>query len=344
MPPGGDSAPSFFAGLGTAEAPPPAVPAVPYPVLLPYVEAVTDEPPPRAAATAETSPQPTMVAAASPAPRGKAARRAGSSAASATLFYWLVIYAIFSTICLIYVIVTVRYREADALENLPDVVPDRLGTLIDTSGKYVGNRRRPIAPYDRQMPRGHTLRLGETQQYAHLKVTPLKVTRGPLRFKEGANPFDNGPPATVLKLWLRFENASADQTFAPLDTAILAQRGRTDKGGMERANNFVARQDARMPADVVLMFDPSWKTPAGWNLGTADAPRQLAPGESVEVYVPTNDYDEEQLKTLTGPLVWRLQFRKGIADTGRGVTTLIEIPFDSQDIQDEPAAAEVAAL
>jgi hypothetical protein len=48
------------------------------------------------------------------------------------------------------------------------------------------------------------------------------------------------------------------------------------------------------------------------------------------MYIPT---EEAGLDQLTGELVWRLHFRKGYSPAGYGVTTVVEIAFDSLQIQ-----------
>ena len=58
----------------------------------------------------------------------------------------------------------------------------------------------------------------------------------------------------------------------------------------------------------------------------------LKPGESFETYVPTGT---DGLADLTGPLLWRVHIRKGFSDSGRGVTTIFEVAFDSSQIEGE---------
>jgi len=56
------------------------------------------------------------------------------------------------------------------------------------------------------------------------------------------------------------------------------------------------------------------------------------------MYVPTDELGSEAVE---GDLIWRMQFRKGFhPESMRGVTTLIEIEFNADQIQDgssEPA-------
>ena len=55
----------------------------------------------------------------------------------------------------------------------------------------------------------------------------------------------------------------------------------------------------------------------------------------METFIPS----EEDARNLSGDLVWRFQFRKGYNPTSkRGVTTLIDVRFNSKDIKDDRGA------
>ena len=56
----------------------------------------------------------------------------------------------------------------------------------------------------------------------------------------------------------------------------------------------------------------------------------LKPGGSFETYVPTGT---DGIDELDGPLVWRVHIRKGYSASGKGVTTLFEVAFDSSQIE-----------
>ena len=61
---------------------------------------------------------------------------------------------------------------------------------------------------------------------------------------------------------------------------------------------------------------------------------ELAPAQSFETFVPS----EENTEGLTGDVVWRVHFRKGYGpETGNGVTTLIDVLFNSDDIKSDSA-------
>jgi hypothetical protein len=188
------------------------------------------------------------------------------------------------------------------------------------------------------MPPGHTLQLGETQRFGSVEVTPLRVTRGPLQFEHfsGRPEYQRDASPPVLKLWLRFRNVSADQRFAPLDRVLLLTRNFAEFGADARANNFVAAADEkRRDGRRVLMFDMPINgeySIIGERLG-----EEIGPGETLETFLPTS---EEGLDSLQDDLVWRVQFRKGYnPDSLRGVTTLIEVEFHSDQIETEAPRA-----
>ena len=135
------------------------------------------------------------------------------------------------------------------------------------------------------------------------------------------------------EVWLKFENLSEDQVFAPLDRELLYFRGRTSADSFElRANNFlVGRDNPRQPVLVYdLALDGEWD-PQGQSLGTFASPRLLEPGAELVTYVPTQP---EGIEDLQGDLVWRVHIRKGYhPESGRGVTTLIDIAFHSSEIE-----------
>ncbi|QDT38707.1 hypothetical protein [Stratiformator vulcanicus] len=234
-------------------------------------------------------------------------------------FLLVLIYAsAASALCLVllYLQLTARTHQ---LESLPDtVVPS-----VDQDG----NVTRVRIPPSSELPPGHTLELGESQRFGDLRVTPLRVSRGPLQFTH----YSNGTTRTeddlsTLKLSVKFENVG-DEAFVPLDADLLFYRA-VETGGSEGifqwANNFVREAGAESGwEDVSFLYDHV--TTGEWDLQDQKLGTKLEPGESIETYIPMNP---EAASDVNGPLFWRIHLRKGIADNGWGITTLIEIPFD----------------
>ena len=120
------------------------------------------------------------------------------------------------------------------LESLPDLEPPtpKAGKVL-TLWSISSNA--PMNP-------GHTLKLGESQRYGSLRVTPIKVVREPIEFVhfDPSVKFERMKTAPVLKLYLKFENVSKDQEFKPLDDKLVYVREPHKKlTDVDVANNFL---------------------------------------------------------------------------------------------------------
>lgn len=248
---------------------------------------------------------------------------------------WLIYvgsYACAMTLALIYILFLAG-PSVHELESLPDLVPP-----VNKDGE-IGLR---VAPPDADVAPGHVLSLGESRRFGDVVVTPLKVTRGPLQFVHYNSQLTSvrrPDSAPVLKLWLRFENVSAKQTFAPLDGTLVFKRIYRDQGTTVATNNFFSEVSQRRPGgDLHHVFD--MPVESEWKIAGLDLGKALAPGESTELFIP----GDEGVSDVSGDMVWRVQFRKGRNPaSGRGVTTLIDVRFRSGDVvADKPGAAPTA--
>ena len=230
----------------------------------------------------------------------------------------LISYSSAATLALLYLFYALSQPRQHLLESLPDVPP------LDVQNGEVMK----LVPVDAELPAGHALALGESCRYGNLLVEPLSVVREPLEFDHFSGRAADAKPPTepVLKLWVRFTNVSESQSIAPLDAELLFRRDVSDDG-RQHANQFV-RPDAGAPSPdaVVLMYDHP--TSSEWDLRGQRLGQRLAPGESLETYLPS----AAPASALNGPLVWRVHFRKGFSPRGFGVTTLIDVQFDSADV------------
>ena len=206
--------------------------------------------------------------------------------------------------------------------DLPDVVP------AFKNGKYG-----MVLIDEGPLPSPFRLKLGESKRYGNLLVTPLKVTKGPLQFVhfDGDGQTRPATDSPVLKLWVKFENVSTDQTFPPLDEKLLFQRAPDrEVTTQDRTNNYICLQSERKRSGKRI---PVYTFPINgeWILKDQGLNSLVEPQSSWETYIPSND---EDLSDLKGPLCWRVHFRKGYnPKSRRGVTTLVEVEFDSKDIQ-----------
>ena len=227
-------------------------------------------------------------------------------------------YAIVVTaLCVLLLSLLARARNASRLESLPDLPPEPAKQMT-------------IVPVNAELPPGHTLSLGESQQFGHLRVEPLRVTRGPLQFVYSGDKRDEGfKTDPVLMLWMKFTNASSDQAFIPLDPTLLFRRSRDG----ERSNNFVMEKSKKPQGTPCVMIHQDDLLKNGeWTLSGQHLGQTLQPGESLETYIPTV---EEGIDRLAGDLLWRVQLRKGQSPSGNGVTTLIEVVFPADQIQSD---------
>lgn len=259
---------------------------------------------------------------------------------SRRLFTLTLTYAIAATIMVALLLYAKYLGDPHQLESLPDLKPPIKNDEIALQ----------LVPEHATLPAGHTLKLGGPgRRFGNIMVTPLRVTRGPIEFEHytGDTTKTRPPTEDVLKLYLRFENVSDDQTFEPLDQKLLLTRvpGKTPDSHL-RANNFVSRVDQKKTnGERVLVYDmpPSWEwNLKGQNINQEAKPQNLKPGQSFETYVAT---DEAGIDSLKGDLVWRLQMRKGYhPESHRGVTTLIEVVFNSDQIQPEKPSENKESL
>ncbi len=232
-------------------------------------------------------------------------------------------YATAVTISFLYLLLSLRNGKPHDLESLPDLKPP----------KRDGEIALQLVPENAPMAPGHTLSLGESRRFGNIRVTAVAVTRGPLQFVHyTGEPAKGGRPPTnpVLKLWLRFENVSEDQEIAPLDELLTLTRvPAAHEVGVFRANNFLVSKSAKGDLrQEILVYDMpiSWD----WMIKGQNLDRELAPGESMETFIPSA---EDGVDGLSGPLLWRVHFRKGYNPKSmRGVTTLVEVAFDDSEI------------
>lgn len=276
-------------------------------------------------APASSGPSVSTAAAATTQPAAAAADAVSVETVPRQHFILVAGYASAVTLALLYLLLVGLTSKPHFLESLPDLVPE-----IRKDGA-VGMPR--VLPHF-DLPPGHELKLGESQRFGNVVVTPVKVTRGPLRFvhaygnKNAALP-QSGP---VLKLWLKLENVSKTQEFPPLDRTLVYRRIYDPKLQADFALPFLCPEAERKAenGEHFLVYDmPEFSE---FLLEGQQIDRWLTPGESYETYIPSQD----NLTQLSGPWVWRVLLRKGLnPQSGRGVTTLFDVKFSADQITAE---------
>jgi hypothetical protein len=241
-------------------------------------------------------------------------------------------YAIAMTLAVVFLIYKLLNPNMSNLESLPDLKP------LKNKDGTIGYSRVPEAA---EMPPGHLLSLGETQRFGNLNVTPVRVTKEPIEFVHhlGDTGVNREPGDDVVKLWFEFENLSSDQHIAPLD-GLVFKRDERDWENI-RSNNFVCRQSQKNE-DGKLVFVYELNEKDIWVLRNQNAELEIAPGEKIETFIPTSEEGVADLLNSDEPLVWRVHFRKGYSPKNYGVTTVIEVAFDSSDIGTASSTPEIA--
>lgn len=232
-------------------------------------------------------------------------------------------YASAVTLALLYMLFVGFNSKPHFLESLPDLVPE-----IRKDGAV--GMPRVLPQFD--LPPGHDLQLGETQRFGNLKVTPIKITRGPLEFVHmyGNKNARREPSQPVMKLWLRFENVSSNQEFPPLDRTLVFRRIYDPKRKEEFALTFLCPEDQRTAENGDRFFVYDMPEFSEFDLSGQRLNRWLSPGETWETYIPS----DEAVTEVKGPWVWRVLLRKGLnSQSGRGVTTLVDVHFQGSQVE-----------
>lgn len=233
-------------------------------------------------------------------------------------------YASAATIALVYLLSSGALGQRHELESLPDVAPLNPGEF-----RYV--------PASAALPAGHRLRLGDSRRFGDILVEPYRITRGPVEFVHFSGQATSPPPerVTTLKLWVRLTNLSTDQRIVPLDRTLLFKRDFVETSDEPLANNVIHCRDAdgKGPKRLYMLDVPPG---SDWNLKHQPLDVRLDPGESLTTFLPSQ---ADGIHRLEGEIIWRMHLRKGYhAPTGHGVTTLVEVAFDHDQIELEHSA------
>jgi hypothetical protein len=238
------------------------------------------------------------------------------------VFMLLLFYASIVTLLCVHLYLESWVGNPQELESLPDIVP------VIKDGQTVYH----LVPEGRKLPAGHLLSLHESRRFGNIEVTAVKVTYGPVEFehRQADSHKQNVAGKPAYKLWLEVKNVSTDQTFAPLDRQLLLMKV-ADKNHPDRlrSNHFLSAVTDRLNLDEHLLV---YNLPKTSNLKFKDHQDDdiLKPGVTQTIYIPV-----EPVASMTTPteMIWRVQLRKGYhPQTHHGVTTLVEIKFNTRDV------------
>lgn len=282
------------------------------------------KPAPQATTSMPVPLKPTVVdeSSSKPPARSKSAEQRSKANASSPMLFG---YAIALTLLILFCLATGRlslFGNA-SLESLPDIRP------------LAPNEFRKV-PDGAPVPEGHVLNLGDSRRFGDVVVTPVRVTREPLKFQGflSGQPEESLTTTPVLKLWLKFENQSGSYAFPPFDAGLMSHR--TPPLSSEDsviANSFltVSPSDG---AESVRVLNYLQTMDSNFVLIGQESARVVAPEESLDTFIASSNKIDSVSVTGDSRLTWRVQFRKGVYESsGNGVTTLVDVQFTGADIQ-----------
>lgn len=310
------SVPAFDPSIPAFD-PNPAAPVAPIPVVN-TVNAV--------APTSVAAPEPASTDTTATTTRSSRGGAKQKAVVSKQMFVLVASYACAITAVLVYAFLnpdTFFRTKVGEVENLRDI-QSKPGVILGNGGKL---------PESTLLMPKQKLKIGDDpQRLGNVEVSVVKITKGSITLLPtehmklsgglGSEPMQDGP---VLQLWVKFKNVSEDQQFAPIDYDLLKTIKRTDDFENPLTDTFVAAADVNV--------NNTRRIPPYYNLlqEIEGMPRkELNPGEEVLTLIPSNLYGLDELK---GDLIWRLRFRKGRSPNGNGVTTLVDVEFNADDIQ-----------
>lgn len=208
------------------------------------------------------------------------------------------------------------------LESLPDIKPLQPGEFQKI-------------PEEAALPPLHDLQLGETRRFGDIEITPTRVTRevltasNPARRNSTAEPQTSGP---VLKLWFTAKNVSDEAVFAPWDLGLMCLRSpEYSVADSTLANSWLkADPESDAPKRILNYMHPPGSV---IQLSDQNSGRKLKPGEAAEFYVACAEDVQHLALDSVDRFQWRIQIRKGISQSGNGVTTMVDFFFGPDQIE-----------
>jgi hypothetical protein len=236
-------------------------------------------------------------------------------------------YAIALTLLLLFFLLTGRisFSTNHALESLPDIRP-----LPPTEFRKV--------PEGTTLPDGHAMRLGESRRFGDVVLTPIRVTREPLKFQGflSGESEESLTTVPVLKLWLKFENVADDYGFPPFDAGLMSYRSPpTSTDESTAVNSFlILTASSKDKSSRVLNYLQTMDS--NFVLTGQESARVIMPGQTLSTFVACSEEIAAIPVTGETDFTWRIQFRKGVhQSSGNGVTTLVDVNFSGSDIGEE---------
>ncbi len=258
-------------------------------------------------------------------PTSPSAENESRKGGSSTLSIGLLGYAIALTLLLVGLIITGRLSLTGnaVLESLPDL--------------------RPLAPNEfrkiedgAELPKGHVLKMGESRRFGDVVVTPVKLTKEPLKFQGFLSGKVNEKLTSqpVLKLWLNFESVADDYAYPPFDAGLMSNRTPPfSRDATTLANSFLTIFTPSQDSATTRKLNYLHTMDDNFVIVDQNSAKVLERGESMMTFIAASENDNDPPTDESTQFVWRIQFRKGVnVSSGNGVTTLIDVKFSGADI------------
>lgn len=283
---------------------------------------------------------------------GEVARKrpvGSKSMAMPIIFFSLLSYSVMATAILILVLVRMKTAgPMHPLEYIPDVDGDNPGAKrTKIRFNHDKDRTQEIVPAQLRTKIGVAIRVGE------LEVTPLAVEKATVAVLVSG--FSKAEPCKEdsLILRLKLKNVSADQSFSPLD--YYFNRKWKEKSRNSYPPPFTLVQFGTEKPEKSFFGGPAnWLPLALAGSKKSQSPREtvedenldktLEPGEEMTAFLCTDgdDSSTQAIYTYHGPMLWRLQVRRGLVPVGAKeipATAVIGVEFSTTDIKQIPAAS-----
>jgi hypothetical protein len=238
-----------------------------------------------------------------------------SSVLLPSLLIFLVPYSIVATVFIVLLLIN-RPSSSESLERF-DRLPDPEPPAKDKKGPP---RKITRLPHDGPLPQNLIARLGETLTVGDVQFTPIEVRRT----------FHN-----ELVLRFRVKNASTEYAFQPISTAFV------DINIIPTPYTYLHLKDENDSQRTLRVYGGVLAHQDLRGLPKLRSAGELKPGEEEFVELTTEKKTPDGLTAAKGPLLWRVQLRRGLVDiNGRSysATAVLAVEFRSADIKLEKSA------